>query len=138
MEFEFDKEFLKYAARADELEPTVALDVLSDIYIDNCGISLSDRTAAENAAFFWIRRWRELQPELPEHMGLYDVMAKRSERYRSEKERIDKYDVTVIEGCELHEICMAMMSEYVGEDTMRIALCAGLKDWIADAIEREE
>ena len=77
--FEFAPGLIAYADRADEVEVTDALDILSQIYIDNCGISLSERTVAENASFFWIKRWRLRNPDLPERMGLHDVMEMRSE-----------------------------------------------------------
>lgn len=114
-----------YASRAAEIEATAALDILSDIYIDNCGISLGTRTVAENAAFYWIHRWQEENIELNKRMGLYDVMALRSERYRQNKEQIDRYDVTILQDSDLYQICMSMVEE-TQDETTRIALCAGV------------
>lgn len=123
--YDKDETLKSYAQRADEIETTKALDILSDIYMDNCGISLGTRTAAENAIFYWIHRWQQEDPSLPKKMGLYDVMQLRSEKYKEDKEFYDRYDVTILDGDALYRICMEMLNDYP-DDITRIALCAGV------------
>ncbi len=115
-----------YASRANEIEPTKALGVLCDIFIENCGISLGTRTVAENAMFYWTNRWREVKLDLPKNIGLHDVLALLSEEYKENKEFIDKYDVTILDDDELYDICCDMVDETPDEST-RIALCAGVQ-----------
>lgn len=69
-----DKEIKNYALRADGIDAGDAMDVLIRMYLDNCGISLTDRTLAENAIHFWIARWQESHSELSKNTGLYDMM----------------------------------------------------------------
>lgn len=123
--YDKDETLKSYAQRADEIETTKALDILCDIYMDNCGISLGTRTVAENAIFYWIHRWQQENPSLPQSMGLYDVMELRSEKYKEDKEFYDKYDVTILSGEDLYRICMDMVDENP-DDTTRIVLCAGV------------
>lgn len=118
-----------YVQRADEIETTTALDILCDIYMANCGVSLGTRTVAENAIHYWIHRWQQENPKLPRHMGLYKVMALRSERYKEDKEFYDKYDVTILDADDLYRICMEMVDES-HDDIARIALCAGVLSWL--------
>lgn len=122
-----DNEKIKfYASRANEVEPTKALGILCDIYIENCGISLGTRTVAENAIFYWTNRWREEKPDLTERIGLHDVLSLLSDEYKENKEFIDKYDVTILDDEELSDICSEMIEE-TSDETTRIALCAGVQ-----------
>ncbi len=127
-----------YASRANEIEPTKALAILCDIFIENCGISLGTRTVAENAMFYWTKRWREEKPDLPKNIGLHDVLSHPSEEYKENKDFIDKYDVTILDDEELSDICSEMIEE-TSDETTRIALCAGVQyildlqfDWEED------
>lgn len=116
---------IELAQRADEVDTGVAIDLLIEIYLDNCGISLSTRTVAENASFFWLNRWKKETPELPEDMGLYDAMQIRSEQYRKYKEDYDKYDITYLNSDVLQRICLEMIDE-THNISEQIALAAGV------------
>lgn len=128
-QYDSSERLKSYAKRADEIETTKALDILCDIYLTNCGISLGTRTVAENAIHYWIHRWQQENTQLPRYMGLYKVMALRSERYKEDKAFYDKYDVTILDADDLYRICMEMVDE-IHDDTARIALCAGVLDWL--------
>ena len=123
-----DNEIKNYALRADGIDAGDAMDVLIRMYLDNCGISLTDRTLAENAIHFWIARWRESHPELSKNTGLYDMMDLRSEKYRNNKDFYDRYDVTCIDAEDSLRYCQDMLRDYT-DDITRIALCAGILYW---------
>ena len=108
--------------------------MLIELFLDNCGISISVRTVAENASFFWIERWRENHPELPKDLGLFEAMKLRSERYLKEKERFDKYDITVLQPMDLHKICLEMIDE-TDDITEQITLAAGVLPYLERDIE---
>ena len=50
---EIDNRLIEYANRAEEITPQRALDILIDIYIDNCGISAGERSLADYASEYW-------------------------------------------------------------------------------------
>ena len=127
-----------YASRADEITNEEAMDILISLYIENCGISISDRTMAENAIHFWKDRWLAEHPELDmKDCGLYDLMQMRSEEYRKYKKNIDEYDITVLNAKELNRYTVQFQAELYDEKE-RIALCAGILNWLKDRIEFEE
>lgn len=120
-----DPRFKEYSKKASDITPEEALDILIQMYIDACGISLSERTVARYAADFWIWRYKEDHPELPEKMSFRDIMELRSEEYRQYKKDIDKYTYG---GVGLHEILIITteMLDDSEDETTRIALCAGI------------
>lgn len=129
-------QLIELSHRADEINVEKALDLLIEIFLDNCGMSLSVRTVAENASFYWIERWRENHPELPKDLGMFEAMKLRSERYLKEKERFDKYDITVLQPMDLHKICLEMIDE-TDDITEPIALAAGVRPSIFGARHRD-
>ncbi len=117
-----------YARRADELDIESALDLLIHMYQDNCGISLTERTIAENAIHFWISKWRQVNPEIPD-MGLYKLMKIRSEEYRNNQSYYDRFDVTCLNEEDSLRYCHEII-DYYPDDNIRIAICAGLLHWL--------
>lgn len=119
------------AERAGEVPPSVALDLLTQLYIASCGVSLGARSVADYAAEYWVDRWRAEAPEeVPEGVEcLYDVMAWRSAEYRARREEIDGYDIVPLMSAECQRLCMAQVAE-TDDVRMQIALCAGAKAFI--------
>lgn len=120
-----DPRFKKYAKKARNITPEKALDILIEIYINACGSSLGERTVAKYATDFWIWRYKEEHPELPEKMSFRDVMELRSEEYREYKQDIDKYTCGCVDPQEILRITVEMLDDYEDENT-RIALCSGI------------
>lgn len=125
-----DGQMCYYAMRANEIAPTKALQILFEIYIDNCGISTGIRTLAENASYFWIEKWKENNPQVRGNMTFFDAMEIISEYYRENKEEIDKYDITYLNEAGLIETCKMYARDYTDSETDRIVLFAGIKDFI--------
>ncbi|MCM1140570.1 MAG: hypothetical protein NC453_18525 [Muribaculum sp.] len=125
---EVSPEIRAYTLRTNKIDDGDAMDALIEIYLDNCGISLTDRTLAENAIHFWIERWKKRHTGLSKHAGLYEIMALRSERYCIGKEFYDRYDVTCIDAEDTLHYCREMMRDY-DDDLTRISLCAGILYW---------
>lgn len=125
MIMKIDPRFKEYVKKADDITPEAALDILIEIYINACGSSLGERTVARYAADFWIWRYREEHPKLPEKMNFRDVMELRSEEYRRNKENIDKYTCGCTDPREIIRISVEMLDDYEDENT-RIALCSGI------------
>lgn len=123
-------QMIYYAMRADEVEPEKALQILFNIYINNCDISSGIRTLAENASYFWIKRWQQENPQSDKELTFYDAMDMMSEYYRGNKEEIDKYDITYLDKESLTETCKMYAKDYTDDETDRIVLFAGIKDYI--------
>ena len=114
-----------YASRAGELDPAEALNILIELYIDNCGVSKGERTLAENASFYWRERLGEAMPEVMQCQCFDDVMELLSERFRANKDEITKYDIAWIEPKYLEEECLDFL-EFYEDKKLRIAMCAGI------------
>lgn len=128
-----DPEIQKYADRKNEVTPEEAMDIIGKMYIDSCGISRSDRTVAENASWFWVKKMKEKYPHLPEDAEMFYIMAQRLEEYRINKERIDEYEITVLDNEWLNRITLANIKE-TEEVKKKIVLAAGIKSFIKDGI----
>lgn len=115
-----------YALREKEIEPTQALRILCRLYIENCGVSLGNRTVAENAMYFWKKRWKQENPNLRKAISLDEVLSAHSEEYKQNKAYIDKFDVTILNDEELVTISNSIIEE-ISDERSRIAICAGVK-----------
>ena len=123
----------KYADRKNEISPEEAIDIIGQMYIDSCGISRSDRTIAENASWYWVKRMKETHPDLPQDAEMFYIMEQRLEEYRLNKERIDKYEITVLDNEWLNRVTLANIKE-TDDDKKKIALAVGIASFIKNGI----
>lgn len=119
-----DPRFQTYLAKADDTDAGEALDRLTEIYINACGVSLGERTTAFYASFYWMARFKETHPELPEDMDLKGMMELRSEEYRQNKANIDRYGISGPDPEEILRISTLMIEDYE-DDLSRTAICCG-------------
>lgn len=120
------KEFNKYSWKGHKMDSLHAMLLLTDMYIDNCGISLGERTIAYDAATIWLKRYNDEHPEekrWDEDTPFVDVMPLISADY--DKEKLDHYDICYISGEEEIEYVKNSLSCY--DDDTAAALCWGLK-----------
>ena len=126
---EIDNRLIEYANRAEEIIPQRALDILIDIYIDNCGISASERSLADYASEYWREKLSETMPQVSECQCFEDVMELLSERFRANREEITKYDIVFLSDEGLQEVCKEFI-EFSNDEEANIAVCAGVVDFI--------
>lgn len=126
---EIDNRLIEYANRADEITPQQALDILIDIYIDNCGISAGERSLADYASEYWREKQSETMPQVSECDYFEDVMELLSERFRANREEITKYDIEFLSDEILQEVCIEYI-EFCNNEEANIAVCAGVVDFI--------
>lgn len=126
---EIDYRITEYAKRSEEITPQRALDMLIDIYIDNCGISSGERTLADYASGYWREKLSETMPQISECEYFEDVMELLSERFRANKEEVTKYDIDFLSDEGLQELCKEFI-EFSNDDEANIAVCAGVVDFI--------
>ena len=119
-----DQRFLTYFAKSDDIDAGEAIDRLIDIYINACGVSLGERTIAFYASFYWMYRFKDIHPELPEDIDLKGMMELRSEEYRQNKADIDKYGISGADPEEILRISTLMIEDYK-DDLSRTAICCG-------------
>lgn len=124
-----DKRIIEYASRKDEITPRPALDILIDIYIDNCGVSEGERSLADYASEYWREKLSETMPQVAECDSFEDVMDLLSERFRANREEITKYDISFLSDEGLHEVCKEFI-EFSNDEEANIAVCAGVVDFI--------
>lgn len=126
---EIDNRLMEYASRAEEITPQRALDMLIDIYIDNCGISSGERTLAEYAAEYWREKLSETMPQVAECEYFEDVMELLSEKFRANREEITKYDIVFLSDEGLQEVCKEFI-EFSNDEVANTVVCAGVVDFI--------
>lgn len=122
-------EILLYSSKADMVDPEEALGYLSEMYIDNCGISTGMRSFADYCAGFWIDRLKhtakpDIQAKYKDVFVLADFLPLLSEKYTEE---IDKYDSSIMSDFALRDILIDELEEAPDEET-KIILCAGICD----------
>lgn len=126
---EIDNRLMEYASRAEEITPQRALDMLIDIYIDNCGISSGERTLADYAAEYWREKLSETMPQVAECEYFEDVMELLSEKFRANREEITKYDIVFLSDEGLQEVCKEFI-EFSNDEVANTVVCAGVVDFI--------
>lgn len=120
-----DPRIKEYVEKAYDTDAGEALDRLIEIYINACGVSLGERTIAAYAAKYWIHKYLDDNPELPEKMDFKGVMRLRSEEYVKNNESIDRYNTAYLEPHEILRISSLMIDDYT-DDVARIAISMGV------------
>lgn len=122
-------EILSYSGKANSVNPEDALRYLSEMYIDNCGVSTGMRSFADYCAEYWIERLKlesnpEIQVKYKDAFVLADFLPLLSDNY---SEEIDKYDSSIMSDSALRDILIDELEEAPDEET-KIILCAGICD----------
>ena len=126
--------YYKFVANARKMDPIHAMKLMAKLYMDNCGISLGDRTLAYDAGSGWLKKYIEDNPEQTEWDDttcFVDVMPAICAEY--DKEVYDHYDIapmTIEEEREYAPSC----AKSLDEDTAA-ALCWGL-EYVYDNMQR--
>lgn len=126
-----DNRLIEYAKRAEEITPLQALDILMDIYIDNCGISAGERSLADYASEYWRKKLAETMPRVLECESFEEVMELLSERFRKNRDEITKYDIEFLSYEGLMEVCIEFI-EFCDNEDANIAVCSGVVDFIKE------
>ena len=118
--------FNKFAAKGRKMEPIHAMKLMTNLYMDNCGISLGERTLAYDAGSGWLKKYIDDNPEQTEWNDFTcfsEVMAAICVEYNEEE--YDQYDIaplTIEE--ERKDACSSVKT--LDEDTAA-ALCWGIE-----------
>lgn len=122
-------EILSYSNKADLVNPEDALRYLSEMYIDNCGISTGMRSFADYCAVFWIKRLKstantDMQDKYKDAFVLVDFLPFLSDEY---SEEIDEYDICFMSDTDLRAILIDELNNDI-DDKAKIIYCAGVCD----------
>lgn len=120
-------EILSYSSKANSVDPEDALRYLSDMYIDNYGVSTGMCSFADYCAGFWIDRLkREAKPDIRSKYKdaevLVDFLPLLSDNY---SEEIDKYDICFMSDIDLRAMLINELNNDIDEGA-KIILCAGV------------
>jgi len=120
------KAYYKLVCKGRKMDPIHAMKLLTKLYMDNCGISLGERTLAYDAGSGWLKKYIEDNPEQTEwdnHTCFVDVMPAICADY--DKEVYDHYDI----GCSTieEEREMAIYSATSFDSDTAAALCWGIE-----------
>lgn len=125
----------KLAKRGEQHDIMDALRLLTEAYINMCGISAGYRTLAYYSAESWQEKlaWQDLPlSELARKNGLTEFMPYIVSEY--DPEIYDKYDIAVMDNEELLACCQQIVDEEDFDDPTTEVLCWGL----LKAIEEKE
>ena len=120
------KIYHQYVIKGRKMDPIHAMKLLTKLYMDNCGISLGERTMAYDAGSSWLERYIEDNPEQTEwdkHTCFVDVMPAICADY--DKEHYDRYDIGCMTIEEERNYVMYNVRSY-DKDTAT-ALCWGIE-----------
>lgn len=120
---------LKKAQKGWDMDPMLAMQLMTRLYMDSCGISLTERTMAYDAGWIWLDKYNEIHPEEKRwdaDASFVEVMPILCEDYTDEE--YGKYDICHLDTNDKFHYA-AMMIQDMDED-MAVALC-----WAID-IER--
>jgi len=110
-----------------------ALILLTNAYIDKCGISMTDRTVIYNSAEAWQDRLASMNlplSEMAKNVALVSLMPHISSDYIPE--RYDKYDITVLSNDELLEYCKEIIEDAEFDEATLVVLCWGILEYCKD------
>ncbi len=119
-----EKRFLKRVAKGWKMDPMHAMELLSEYYIDNCGISLGNRTIAYDAGSEWLIRYLEKHTEdnrWNDKTCFMDVMPAINSRFT--EEHCEKYDICGLDAKKEYSLTLSAIKE-IDEETA-VALCWG-------------
>lgn len=122
----YSKLFIEMAEIGAQMDVLRALFLLSEAYIDSCGISLSSRTVYYIAAEGWLNKLGESEHELAidaRHQALVNLFPIINNRYIPEK--YDHYDISPIDDERCVDIAEFILNDNHDDELMQ-ALCAGL------------
>ena len=121
------KKIAKWAKRGEQHDVMDALRLLTNAYIDMCGISLGCRTVVFCAAGEWQERlaWMDLPlSETARKNGLIDFMPYITSDY--DPEIYDQYDIAAMDNRELLYCCKQIVYEKEFDEATTEVLCWGL------------
>lgn len=110
----YEKVIDDYAAKGEHLQPLVALRHLTELYMEQCGISLTLRTLVYEAGEFWLHRLMQSSAEWKEKLGergeyLFWSMQFFHEEYTLEE--YEEYDITGLTDNEWRSACDYLIEE---------------------------
>lgn len=117
-----------YLGKGAEIEVMEALRLLTEAYIQECGISLGYRTVVYNAAEEWQERlaWMDLPlSEMARKGPFINLMPHISKEYIPE--RYDKYDITGMSDEEMIDCCREIVEEQEFDENTLAVLCWGIQ-----------
>lgn len=122
-------EILSYSSKADSVDPEDALRYLSDMWIDNCGVSTGMRSFADYCAGFWINQLKreanpDIQAKYTDAEVIVDFMPLLSDHYTEE---VDEYDSSIMSDTSLRDMLIEELNDAPDEKT-KIIICAGICD----------
>lgn len=121
------KKIEKLAMRGEQHDIMDALRLLTNAYMDMCGISLGYRTVVFYAAGEWQERlaWMDLPlSETARKNGLIDFMPYITNDY--DPEIYDQYDITAMDNKELLNCCKQIVNEKEFDEATTEVFCWGL------------
>lgn len=117
-----------YLGKGAEIEVMEALRLLTEAYIQECGISLGYRTVVYNAAEEWQERLAGMDlplSEMARKEPFINLMPHISKEYIPE--RYDKYDITGMSDEEMIDCCREIVEEQEFDENTLAVLCWGIQ-----------
>lgn len=118
----------QYAARESELTPIEALTMLTEAYMEQCGISMTYRTLVEGASWYWQELLATTDHELAKiakKKSFTGLMPYLSEEFNERKEHYWDYDICNLDSGDAVDAAKSFLEDYE-DGRFRIAFCRGI------------
>lgn len=119
----------EYSNKADANNFIESLTVLTQAYMDQCGLSLTYRTLVEAAGLYWLDLLKKSDHQLAEkarNSSFTGVMPYLSEEFNARKEHYWEYDICCPDSDDMIAAIPGIMDEYAHNEDFKIAFCAGI------------
>ncbi len=130
-----------WAEREDEITPVEALTLLTEYYMEQCGISLTLRTLAYEAGDYWLYKLSLTDHPLADRAdkeSFTQLMPYFSEKFAESKEHYWDYDIAFLYENALIAGASDIINDTSIDDKFKIAFVCGIAQYYTEYKEFEE
>lgn len=129
-----------WTERESEVEPVEALTLLTQFYMDQCGVSLGLRTLAYEAGTYWLYKLSLTDHPLSDRAdkeSFTKLMPCFSEEFAQNKAHYWDYDITSLDECSLIAGATDIVTDRWLDDKFKIAFACGFVQYYQEYKEFE-
>lgn len=118
----------EWAERVGEVTPIEALTLLTEFYMEQCGVSLTQRTLANECGDYWLYKLSMTDHALAEKAGIFPftfLMPYFSERFAHNKQHYWGYELHEVDEDSMISGMTEIMTDECLDDKLRIAFACG-------------
>ncbi|MDE7386880.1 MAG: hypothetical protein K2N28_07050 [Muribaculaceae bacterium] len=130
----------QWAEREDEVTVVEALTLLTEFYMEQCGVSLTQRTLVNECGEYWLYKLSLTDHPLAERVGkdsFTQLMPHFSEEFARNKQHYGDYDISNLYEDSMVSGMTEIMTDECLDDKLRIAFACGFIEYYKEYKEFE-